>query len=281
MAGLDEEGGALSGTAAGFWHDGERFGGRGAFSPVTRSLVVLLALLLAPSASSAQQSRLIVELEGGPVWQSRNDVRIPNDASGTRFSLRAVTGSGPWPAVRIYVTWRHDERNELRALVAPLSFTETGALDRPVEFAGSSYAPDVRTTGTYRFNSYRITYRRRVHEGASWTWYVGGTAKIRDALIELRQGATTSRKKDVGFVPLLHLASDWRLSGGWHLTSDIDALAGGPGRAEDVAVKLRYDPGRRWGVAAGYRTVEGGANVDAVYTFAWLHYAVLSVLYRM
>ncbi len=261
---------------------GACLGGRGGFAPVTLSLAIVLALLLAPSTSSAQQSRrLIVELEGGPVWQSRNDVRIPNDASGTRFSLRALTGSGPWPAGRIYVTWRRDESNELRVLVAPLSFTETGSLGRPVEFAGASYAPDVPTAGTYRFNSYRITYRHRVHQGASWTWWVGGTAKIRDALIELRQGATTSRKKDVGFVPLLHLASDWRLSDRWHLTSDVDALAGGPGRAEDVAVKLRYDPGRRWAVAAGYRTVEGGADVDAVYTFAWLHYAALSVLYRM
>jgi len=32
-------------------------------------------------------------------------------------------------------------------------------------------------------------------------------------------------------------------------------------------------------VAAGYRTVEGGADVDEVYNFAWLHYAVLSVSY--
>jgi hypothetical protein len=33
-------------------------------------------------------------------------------------------------------------------------------------------------------------------------------------------------------------------------------------------------------VSAGYRTVEGGADVDEVYNFAWLHYAVLSASYR-
>jgi hypothetical protein len=35
--------------------------------------------------------------------------------------------------------------------------------------------------------------------------------------------------------------------------------------------------GDRWTVAAGYRMVEGGADVAAVYTFAWLHSVVLSV----
>lgn len=243
-----------------------------------QACVLILAL---PSPGSAQRAGLTVELEAGPVWQSRNDVRIPNDATGTRFSLRELTGSGPWPAGRIYLTWRWNERDELRALVAPLSFTETGSLQEHVDFVGASYAPDVATAGTYRFNSYRITYRHRFHQGERWTWWVGGTAKLRDAIIELRQGNTTRRKKDVGFVPLLHLASDLRLADRWSLTGDMDALAGGPGRAEDVAVKLRFDPGSQWAFAGGYRTVEGGADVDSVYAFAWLHYAVLSVLYRL
>ncbi len=53
-------------------------------------------------------------------------------------------------------------------------------------------------------------------------------------------------------------------------------MAGGPGRAEDLALKLRYHLHDRLSVAGGYRTVEGGADVDEVYNFAWLHYAVLS-----
>lgn len=249
--------------------------------PLVGLLQACLATLAIPSPASAQGPRLMVELEAGPVWQSRNDAQIPNGASGTRFSLRELTGSGPWLAGRLYLTWGWNERDELRVLVAPLSFTETGTLGGPVHFAGASYGGDVATSGTYRFNSYRITYRHRFHLGERWTWRVGATAKLRDALIELRQGDTTSRKKDVGFVPLLHLATDVRLAGRWSLTGDADALAGGPGRAEDVAVKLRFDPGSRWALAGGYRTVEGGADVDAVHTFAWLHYAVLSVLYRL
>jgi hypothetical protein len=61
---------------------------------------------------------------------------------------------------------------------------------------------------------------------------------------------------------------------------DADGLAGGPGRAVDAALKLGYDGIERWSVQAGYRTVEGGADVDEVYTFAWLHYAVVSLAWR-
>ena len=238
------------------------------------------ALALPLTASAQGVPRFAVEVEAGPVFQTRNDVRIPNNASATRFSLRDLVGSGPWPAGRVYVTWNINARHSLRALVAPLSITGTGVPGTAIDFAGAHYLPGVGTQGTYKFNSYRLTWRYRFRQGARWTWWVGFTAKIRDANVELRQGGTTSRKTDLGFVPLLHLAADGRLAPRWHLILDMDALAGGPGRAEDVAIKVGYDVGRHWTLAGGYRTVEGGAAVDAVYTFAWLHYGVLSAAYR-
>lgn len=245
-----------------------------------RVLAAALALVLPLAASAQDAPRFTVEVEAGPVFQTRNDVQIPNNASATRFSLRDLVGSGPWPAGRVYVTWNINKRHSLRVLAAPLSITGTGVPAQAVDFAGASYLPGVATEGTYKFNSYRLTWRYRFRHGARWTWWVGLTAKIRDANVELHQGSTTSRKTDLGFVPLLHLAADGRIAPRWHLILDIDALAGGPGRAEDVAIKVGYDVGRRWTLAGGYRTVEGGAAVDAVFTFAWLHYAVLSAAYR-
>ena len=66
----------------------------------------------------------------------------------------------------------------------------------------------------------------------------------------------------------------------WLFALDFDGLAGGPGRLFDVALKLEYDLTERWRVGAGYRTLEGGADTDDVYTFAWLHYGVLDISYR-
>ena len=243
-------------------------------------LLAAAACVLATPLAAQSLSRFALEVEGSPVWQTRNDVRIPNEAPATEFSLKALAGSGPWAVWRAYLTWNITERDGLRLLAAPLSITETGVPDRSISFAGSAFAPGVPTRATYTFNSYRVTYRWRFHRGARWTWWVGGTAKLRDAKIELTQGSATARKTDLGFVPLLHVAGEARLGARWRFVFNADALAGGPGRAEDVALKLGYDVGRRWRLAAGYRTVEGGADVKSVYTFAWLHFAVLSVTRR-
>jgi len=221
-----------------------------------------------------------LELEAGPVWQSRNVAQIPNDETGTRFSLLPLLGKGPWPAARGYVTWNVNERHGLRLLLAPLSIRESGTPARAIEFAGASYLAGAPVEAEYTFNSYRLTYRYRVRDAARTSAWVGFTAKVRDATIALEQGATASRKDDIGFVPLLHLAGEWRLTPRWLATVDADALAGGPGRAEDVAVKLGYRATPRLSLHAGYRMVEGGADVPSTYSFAWLHYAVAAVRWR-
>ena len=130
---------------------------------------------------------------------------------------------------------------------------------------------------TYEFNSYRLTYRWRFHDGERATAWLGFTAKIRDASIALSQGATRGRKDDLGFVPLLHLAGDWRPHQRWSVSLDADALAGGPGRAIDAWLGLAYRLDERWSLRGGYRAVEGGADVESVYTFAWIHYASAGV----
>lgn len=246
-----------------------------------RLLFVLLAIvIMTPTAGIAQTPSFVVELEAGPVWQSDNEVEIPNDGTATRFSLVDLAGNGAWPAGRLYVTWNMGERHALRVLLAPLTVTETGVPDQPLNFAGASYDVARETDVTYTFNSYRLSYRYRVYAAERTRAWIGGTAKLRDAVVELEQGATTSRKTDLGFVPLLHLAGEWDFAPRWRLNLTADALAGGPGRAIDAALTIGYDFDREWSVNAGYRTVEGGADVSEVYNFAWLHYMVFSVSRR-
>ena len=238
------------------------------------------ACLLFAGALSAQTPRFGVELEVGPAWQSYNDVEIPNDGSATRFSLKELIGTGPWPAGRVYVTWQLNERHALRLLAAPLSITENAVPAREIRFAGGTFAAGEATRATYAFNSYRVSWRYRVHAGARSRAWIGVTAKLRVAEIAVQQGTVESSKDDVGFVPLLHVAGEWDMAPRLHVGLDADALAGGPGRAIDAALKLGYDVGDVWRLQAGYRIVEGGADVDAVYTFAGFHYAVVSLAWR-
>lgn len=245
-----------------------------------RALLACAAASTVPTSGGAQSPRVVLELEGGPAWQSYNDVEIPNDGTATRFSLVDLVGSGPWPAGRLYLTWNVTERHGLRLLAAPFSLTETGTPTGSLSFAGADYVAGTPVEATYAFDSYRLSYRWRFHAGDRSAAWLGFTAKLRDATVALEQGATSSRKDDLGFVPLLHLAAQWRPASRWALSFDADALAGGPGRAVDASLKLGYDVTDRWSVRAGYRTLEGGADVEEVYSFAWLHYAVLSVVGR-
>src|SRR5512142_2453684 len=141
----------------------------------TLLVVILLSLIVLSSAwaqdtgttaSGPRLSPFVLELEGGPVWQSRNDVQIPNNATGTRFSLVDLVGSGPLPAGRLYVLWNITDRHGLRLLLAPLSYTENGQFTSPVNFAGKTFQPGFPTDATYKFNSWRVTYRYNFHQGS-------------------------------------------------------------------------------------------------------------------
>jgi hypothetical protein len=59
------------------------------------------AVSFLPAVYAQNAPRFVLELEAGPVWQSRNDVQVPNTAEGTRFSLADLAGNGPWPAIRL------------------------------------------------------------------------------------------------------------------------------------------------------------------------------------
>ena len=189
-------------------------------------------------------------------------------------------GNGPWAAGRVYFSWNINRRHGVRLLLAPLSYTETGTFTDEVDFAGATFQSGVPTEATYKFNSWRVTYHYKFFEGERWSWWVGFTAKVRDAKIRLEQDGIAAEDTDLGFVPLLYLRGDWRFAERWRFLFDMDALGGGPGRAIDLSLKVSRDINPRWSVAGGYRTVEGGADVDDVYNFAWFHYAVVSATYR-
>jgi hypothetical protein len=247
----------------------------------TKASVWITSSLLAIAGSSAAlEMRGSVELEAGPVWQTRNDLEIPNDGTATRFSLVDLVGKGPTASSRLTVTWAPSARHEVRALFAPLRIEESGVPASAVAFAGETFPAGESVDATYQFDSWRVSYRYRIGNGSRSRGWIGFTAKVRDAKVELRGPDRNGVDTDMGFVPLLHLGGDLRLSSRTWLRLDTEGLAGGPGRAIDASARLGYDLSDRWAMAAGYRTLEGGADVDSVYSFAWLHYAIVSLVWR-
>jgi len=238
-------------------------------------LLALVPVMLVPAAQGAE-FRLSVETGG--VWQERNDVRIPGD-DGTRFALDDITGSGPFGFVRLHLDYDFAERHGLRLVYAPLRLQASGDLDQPVAFAGGDFVPgDVEAT--YQFNAHRLTYRYQLMDNQRWRWQVGATLLVRDAEVRLVQDGKRARDTDVGLVPLLHLAASYRINDRWRLDFDLDGLVAPQGRAIDLGLRAHYTINGQWDVFAGYRTLDGGADNDNVFSFARFHYAVAGAGYR-
>jgi hypothetical protein len=244
--------------------------------------ITVLTVAASPVAAPVQadEARAYLEVEAGPLWQSRNKVQIPNDATADRFQLTDLAGSGPWASLRVNARWQFKGPHGIRLVLAPLSYEERGTFARDVRFDGATFVAGERLEAEYRFNSWRLGYSYQYYDAASWQLWVGATAKLRDAKIELTQGEVRGLDDDLGFVPLLYLAGEYRLGERWTFRFDFDGLAGGPGRAIDLGLKLGYRVNDRWRISAGYRGVEGGVDTDDVYNFAWFNTALVSAEYR-
>jgi hypothetical protein len=238
----------------------------------TGLLVVCVGLL----AASPVWASVEAEVEGGVVFSARNDTRIPGN-SGTDLSLVNDLHTDPAPAFRVRLGYRFAERHLVTALYAPLQITARGTVGRDVGFAGATYPAGTPMLAVYRFNSYRLTYRYSVIHRAGLDVASGLTGKIRDAETSL-YGVQARRKTNVGFVPLINLHIAWRPAGSvFGLLLDADALAAPQGRAEDLLLAATFRPRDGVELRIGYRMLEGGADNDEVYSFAWFHYLVAAI----
>lgn len=245
----------------------------------TRAIfAVSTAAAVSISAGFPDRARASVEaeLEAGFVFAGRNDVRIPG-AGGTAISLVDDLSTDPAPVFRFRLGYRFADRHLITALYAPLRVTADGSIDRDVTFSGGSYPAGTPLLATYRFDSYRLTYRYSFIRRAGLEVAAGGTAKIRDAEVGLF-GADARTKTNTGFVPLLNVNVAWRPGQGtFGFLLNADALVAPQGRAEDVLVAATWAFREGLELRAGYRMLEGGADNDEVYNFSWFHYAVTSL----
>jgi hypothetical protein len=235
---------------------------------------VLAGLLVIPERLAAQDFSF--DLETGGAWFSRNDVRIPNDG-GTEFDMLELIGTSPVPYLRFRIEATFDDRHTVRLLFAPLRKVGSGAFDEEVIFEGTTYEPDLLVDGTYQFSTYRATYRYTFFDRSGWTLGAGASALIRDAEVRLVQGERSEANTDLGFVPLLHLYAARHIGDRTSVVFDAETLAGPQGRATDAALTLNVRMSDDWELNAGYRLLEGGADVDEVYNFSWINFGMIGL----
>lgn len=237
-------------------------------------LIMQLSLLLSADEVSAQE--ISFEAETGLFWFSRNDVRIPNE-DGTDFNMIELIGSEVAPYYRLRVNLELGNRHTIRLLIAPLTKIGTGVFQEPIFFEETIFEANTPIDGTYRFNTYRLTYRYTFYHRENWVLGAGVAGLIRDAKVELVQPNRIDSNTDVGFVPLLHLYAERKIGTSHSLILDAETLAGPQGRATDVAMTFSYGLSDNWSLFTGYRLLEGGADVDDVFNFSWINFGLFGL----
>lgn len=246
---------------------------------MSRSPALALAAAVAATPALAQDRQAWrIELEAGVSLPSRNEVRVPG-AGGTPFDLNALQGSPASPLLRATAEWDPFARHGFRAAYQYLRNEGTGLLPGPTNFAGQSFG-GASTEGRYRFDTWRLTYRYSVVQTDSFRLRLGVTGLIRDAEIRLSQGGRTARDADVGFVPLLHAAFDWRFAPGWTLLGEVDGLGASQGYAVDAGLRVARDLGTNWQASLGWRYLDGGVDNRDVRNFARFHSVTAGLAYR-
>ena len=235
-----------------------------------------LSLSLILSLSSEAKSQVWGQFETGIAVSGYNDVRSPG-TTGTLFSLSEELEADATAFFRLRLGWEINEKHTVTLLAAPLRFKSTGSLDRDLNYEGTIFPTGTALKGSYRFDSYRITWRRALRGSDRFSWGLGLTGKIRSAAISVGGGGMFAEKPDLGFVPLFNFAFAWKADDRFTVIFEGDAAAAPQGRAEDVLLGVRYTVNDRFEAYGGYRLLEGGADVDEVYTFTLVNYGSIGI----
>ena len=160
---------------------------------------IIFLVLFLKTALNAQPG---IDVETGAVFTGYNDVQIPGD-QGTRFSLKDDLTPKTKFFYRIRLNYIIKSRHTFSLLYAPLETKSLGRIANDILFEGVVFDANTQLRGTYKFNSYRLTYRYNIIHKPRLEFGLGFTAKIRDAKIALSSVGQTSEKDNVGFVPIV------------------------------------------------------------------------------
>ncbi len=240
--------------------------------------LAVLALILGAVALPACADWTL-DYESGVARNTYNRFRVPG-TTGTDIRLDRDFRVSPVTFQRWRLTYEKSPYKSWSLLYAPLTFHASGTAAQDISFAGSTIPSGSAVTGSYTFNSYRLTYRRTHHPEKDFSYSIGYTLKIRDAAIELSGGGVTGRDTNVGIVPLINFGAKWKLGNDLDFIIDGDALAATQGRAEDVLLGLNYHISDDAELRLGYRIVEGGVDNRQIYNFTTVQYLSAGVTGR-
>ena len=236
-----------------------------------RFLFVLICLTFNLSINA----QTFVNIESGVLFTGLNNIR--NGINGTLFSLKNDLSTPPSPFLRVRAGLLLNNKHHFSILFAPLKSLVTGTIDRDILYDGKDFKANIPLEATYKFNSYRLTYNRRIINNNNFKFGLGLSAKIRDAGTSLKNKELLSENFSIGFAPLINVLANWNISQKAGMNFLGEGIVASKGRAIDLSISGKYSFTKSLQGNIGYRLLEGGADGTSRYNFIQFHFIFASL----
>jgi len=234
-------------------------------------------LFICLNSNLSTNAQAFVNLESGAFFTDINDIR--NGNNGTLFSLKNDFQASVSPFFRFRAGYLSNEKDHFSFLYAPLKIVASGTIEKDILFDGNYFKANIPIEVVYKFNSYRLTYNRRIVSKDNFKFGLGLSATIRDAGVSLKNKELLSENFSIGFAPLINLLAKWEITQKMGVDIFGDGIIASKGRAIDLSLSGRYSFTKNLQGNIGYRLLEGGADGTKRYNFIQLHFIFLSLNY--
>ena len=220
-------------------------------------------------------AQTFINIESGILFTGLNNIRYGNN--GTLFSLKNDLSTPSSSFLRLRAGFLLNNKHHFSILYAPLKKIVTGSIDRNILFDKKLFKANIPFEAIYQFNSYRLTYNRRIIIKNNFKFGLGFSAKIRDAGISLKNKELSSENFGMGLVPLINVSVNWNISQKGVVEFLGEGIIASKGRAIDLSLSGRYRFTKNIRGNIGYRLLEGGVDGANRYNFIQLHFIFASL----
>ena len=227
----------------------------------------------------SMHAQTFVNIESGLLFTGLNNIR--NGINGTLFSLKNDLSTPPSPFLRLRAGLLLNNKHHFSILYAPLKSLVTGTIDRDILYDGKDFKANIPLEATYKFNSYRLTYNRRIIDDNKFKFGLGLSAKIRDAGTSLKNKELLIENFSIGFAPLINVLANWKISQKAVIDFLGEGIIASKGRAIDLSLSGTYSLTISLQGNIGYRLLEGGADGSNRYNFIQFHFIFASLNFSL